>query len=203
MLHDRIAELLALTFDLKQIAHPDGPPSTEITRRIRASTCRPTVEAISWHAAWATWCLPNEYEVLPGWHPCALESAIADHAIYKDMNTPGSRHQLMLEQMFGAEPHVPDKYIEPLWDNFCILSDGSDGGCGIGAQGASYRGRVVVRAIHAPWEIGFQSLDKLIDTAIAHRKARIWDAEGGIDWGMSRDIARAINPECSYWNHDG
>ncbi len=136
-------------------------------------------------------------EILPGWYICSLERAIETYKIVKDMNTPGSEFQKSLKQMFGGEHN----YLERYWNNFMLLTDYSDGGCGIGSMNTDFGGMIIVQEIHAPWQVGFQNIDKLVETALVCRKLSVWKSDGDLDWTLYYQIGKRLNPECEHWQH--
>ena len=111
------------------------------------------------------------------------------------MNTPGSKYQELLKRMFGGE----NEYFENYWNNFVLLTDYWDGGCGIGSSNTYYSGLIIVHEIHAPWQIGFKNIDKLVETARACKKSGVWSNDGGINWDLYYELGKSINPECGHW----
>ena len=148
-----------------------------------------------WLDTLAQYELKDDFEFLPGWGICPLERSIETYAIVKEMNTPGSQYQELLKRMFGGE----NEYFEKYWNNFILLTDYSDGGCGIGSANTDYGGLIIVHEIHAPWQIGFKNIDKLVETAWACRKSGVWSDDGGINWDLYYELGRSINPECGHW----
>jgi hypothetical protein len=134
-------------------------------------------------------------EILPGWELCSFERAMETYKVVKDMNAPESEFQNYLKRMYGDEQN----HIEKYWNNFLLLTDYSDGGCGIGSMNTDFGGMIIVHEIHAPWRVGFQNMDKLIETALVCRKSGVWKSIDDIDWLLYAEIGKKLNPECEHW----
>jgi len=137
----------------------------------------------------------DTFEFLPGWDISPFERSKEVYKIVKDMNTPGSEYQELLKRMFGNE----NDYLEKYWNNFLLLADYSDGGCGIGSEDSAFGSLIIVHEIHAPWQVGFQSMDKLVETARVCRKSGVWKNDGEVDWNLYYQIGQRLNPECEHW----
>jgi len=155
----------------------------------------PPADLKEWLDTISQYEMDGSFEFLPGWDICPFERSIETYEIVKEMNTAGSKYQELLKRMFGDE----NDYFEKYWNNFILLTDYSDGGCGIGSSNTDYGGLIIVHEIHAPWQIGFKNIDKLVETAQACKNSGVWSNNGDINWDLYYELGRSINPECGHW----
>jgi hypothetical protein len=180
---------------LKECGQKTIEHSGVIGKALEIDNFVPPADLKEWLDTISQYQVDDNFEFLPGWCICPFERSIEVYEIVKEMNTAGSKYQELLKRMFGDE----NDYFEKYWNNFILLTDYSDGGCGIGSSNTDYGGLIIVHEIHAPWQIGFKNIDKLIETAWACKKSGVWSNDGDINWDLYYELGSSINPECGHW----
>lgn len=135
-----------------------------------------TADGNEWFTLLSQYSFTEGDECLPGWYFVHYEDCHVWNELFKDMD------------------------YEPLNKIFMVLTDLSDGGCGVGLIGAPYEGEIINREIHAPWAIGFDNLEALLDTAIACRKEGVWDENSDPDFDKFYKISYRMNSKYDIWN---
>ena len=95
------------------------------------------------------------------------------------------------EHLWPNQGELDENYGE----SFPILSDGSDGGYGLGSIDEPCNGKIIEYNIHDEWTIGFDSLSDLIATAIEAYKRGLVDEDG--EWCSIQfsDLVDELYPE--------
>lgn len=124
-------------------------------------------------------------ELLPGSHFYGLDTSLAE-----------------FEQLYPIQQDLDETFAQPYRDSFRFLGDYSDGGYSFGSLEAPCNGAIVDLVIHAEWQLAFESLEKLIDTAIACRQRGVFSDLEIPDFDPFYEIGRELNPGMLAWIED-
>ncbi|MDF1737699.1 MAG: hypothetical protein P1U86_00965 [Verrucomicrobiales bacterium] len=129
---------------------------------------------------------PDEIIDLYSWHDGSYDIEILPGACYFPFATSLENHK-RTNSIYGFLGKKK---------NFRFLSDFSDGGYGIAQP--KHGSHVIQRCIHAPWEVGFDSLQRLLDFSLTCYKSDVFFfSDGSIepDWDRYGELEDDRDPQ--------
>lgn len=164
-----------------------GPSEAEVAAKLKRLPFAISDDALKWFS-WVD--MPQEtfferqIEILPGAYFMGLNQALEE-----------------FEAIYLMRAELEEIFPEPYRDQFRFLSDFSDGGFGFGAVDEPCQGRIIHLTIHENWHLGFVSLERLIDTAIACRREDVFNNVDVTDFDRYYTIAKRMNPGMDAWSY--
>ena len=121
-------------------------------------------------------------EILPGAYYISL-----DQALYE------------FNEFYKLKDQCQEIFYQKYFDSFRFLSDHSDGGYSFGRIDSPSNGCIVNLCIHHEWELAYQSLEHLIDTAIECRRRGVFRNHDMPDFEMYFKIGAELNKDMDLW----
>jgi len=135
---------------------------------------------------WADGTFEKPVEILPSGYFMGLDDALAE-----------------FEQLAPMQDELDAMFPQQYRDCFRFLNDFSDSGYAFGRVDSPSEGKIIDLCIHDKWRLAFESLEKLIDTAIECRRRGIFRPGDIPDFFAYYDLARELNPGMENWSKAG
>ncbi|MHC4743497.1 MAG: hypothetical protein ACYS8Z_16410 [Planctomycetota bacterium] len=159
-----------------------GLSRDEVEERLSRLPFEISADAIELYT-WADGPFYDSVEILPGGYLIGLEQTITS-----------------FEKLAPMQDELDSIFPQQYRDCLRFLHDLSDGGYAFGRVDSPSEGKIIDLCIHDEWRLAFESLDKLLDTAIECRRRGVFRENDEIcDFNLFYSIGRELNPGMETW----